>query len=208
MHPELMIGAEGWEHAAWSGSFYPDDLPPEWRLSYYANEFSLLLVPLAVWRTGDGKRFRGWREDVAGGFRFVLDVTGMAPEDGRSLQQLQCCQSALGDRLAGGVSWSAASPADGARLRGGLGDGRFLASAARLPDLPSTVPVAADGTTLCARIPSEAADLKWLRSVLESLSAGRAETQRLLLFFAGTPPRIQTMQEAGLLWQLLAGIRR
>jgi hypothetical protein len=68
--------------------------------------------------------------------------------------------------------------------------------------------VAADGTTLCARIPSEAADLKWLRSVLESLSAGRAETQRLLLFFAGTPPRIQTMQEAGLLWQLLAGIRR
>ncbi|WP_275099458.1 hypothetical protein [Sedimenticola hydrogenitrophicus] len=209
MHPELIIGAEGWEHAAWNESFYPDDLPPEWRLSYYANEFSLLLVPFEVWRTGDDERFRGWREDVAGGFRFVLDVTGMALEDGRSLQQLQRCQSALGDRLAGGVSWSAASPSDCARLRGWLGDGRFLASAARRPDLPLTVRVAADGTTLCALIPSEAAaDLKWLRSVLESLSAGRAETKRLLLFFTGTPPRTQTMQEAGLLWQLLAGMRR
>jgi hypothetical protein len=209
MHPELMIGAEGWEHAAWSGSFYPDDLPHEWRLSYYANEFSLLLVPLAVWQAGDGEQFRGWREDVAGGFRFVLDVTGMALEDGQSLQQLQCCQSALDDRLAGGVSWLSASPSECARLRGGLGDGRFLAAAARLPDLPSMVPVAADGTTLCARIPSAAAaDLKWLRSLLESLSVGRAETQRLMLFFAGTPPRIRAMQEATQLWQLLVGMRR
>lgn len=206
IRPELMIGAQGWEHTAWSGSFYPDDLPPEWRLTYYANEFPLLLVPLEVWRTGDEERFRSWYEDVSGRFRFVLDFTAADPADGESLQRLERCRSALGERLAGAVCWTAPSATEHARWRVGLGVHGMLATALEVPQMPSGVRLASDATTLCALVPSEAAgDLKWLRSVLESLAAWRAETGRLLLFFSGSPPRIQVMQEAAQLWQLLGG---
>lgn len=40
----LLIGALGWQHEAWQESFYPDDLPPEWRLGYYSNEFPLAAI--------------------------------------------------------------------------------------------------------------------------------------------------------------------
>ena len=42
----LRLGARGWRHAHWENDFYPDDLPPDWQLAYYANEFSTVLVQL------------------------------------------------------------------------------------------------------------------------------------------------------------------
>jgi len=36
---ELVVGARGWEHAQWLETYYPDDLPEDWQLDYYANEF-------------------------------------------------------------------------------------------------------------------------------------------------------------------------
>lgn len=40
----LLIGAFGWRHAAWQGDYYPEDLPAEWQLGYYSNEFPLTVV--------------------------------------------------------------------------------------------------------------------------------------------------------------------
>lgn len=40
----ILIGSLGWQHAAWQDNFYPEDLPPEWRLGYYSNEFPLAVV--------------------------------------------------------------------------------------------------------------------------------------------------------------------
>ncbi len=45
MLENIEIGAMGWD----CRDFYPDDLPEEWRLDYYANHFSALLVPSAQW---------------------------------------------------------------------------------------------------------------------------------------------------------------
>ena len=41
----LRIGAYGWKHEPWCDGFYPDDLPEDWQLTYYANEFSTVLLP-------------------------------------------------------------------------------------------------------------------------------------------------------------------
>jgi|GEM_PF-1381467 len=209
MASELMTGAVGWEHAAWDGQFYPDDLPPEWRLTYYANEFPLVLLPLDIWRAGVREQFCGWHEDVSEQFRFVLDVTGIALEDKAVMQQLRCCQSALGDRLAGAVCWSRPSGGAYKQLRTHLGDGRFLAMAVRVPGLVSGVQVAEDGATLCALVPDGAGhDLKWLRSVLESLAVRAKGATSPMLFFAGWPSQIKLMREAVILWQLLNGLQR
>lgn len=43
----VLIGSVGWRHRAWQDSYYPADLPPEWQLGYYANEFPVVLVPAA-----------------------------------------------------------------------------------------------------------------------------------------------------------------
>jgi len=45
----INLGAYGWRHGRWSGTFYPDDLPmaddEDWRLAYYSNEFNAVMVP-------------------------------------------------------------------------------------------------------------------------------------------------------------------
>lgn len=209
MDTELMIGAVGWEHPAWDGLFYPDDLPPEWRLTYYANEFPSLLLPVEAWLAGDRERFCGWREDVSEQFRFVLDVSGISLEDASAMKQLQCCQAALGDRLAGAVCWSPPSRAGSIRLRTALGDSRFLAMAVCVSGMEPGVQVAEDGAVLCILVAGDAVpDLKWLRSVLESLSARIGAARSPMLFFSGRPPPIKVMRETAVLWRLLGGLQR
>ena len=55
MHPEprartLEVGGYGWRRRDWDEDFYPEDLPPDWRLAFYANEFQTVCVPAAYWR--------------------------------------------------------------------------------------------------------------------------------------------------------------
>jgi len=46
---DVVVGARGWLHERWLESFYPEDIPEEWRLGFYANEFNTLLVPWSEW---------------------------------------------------------------------------------------------------------------------------------------------------------------
>lgn len=209
MAGELLVGAEGWEHPDWGGQFYPDDLPPEWRLTYYANEYRQVLLPFASWHTADEEQFGGWCDDVPERFRFVLDVTAIAYHDPALRRQLHRCQSVLDDRLAGVICWSQPSR-DGRRLlRTELGDGRFLAEPVTVPGLAADIQLAEDGAVCCALVAAGAGhDLKWLRSVLESLAVRIKEADWPMLFFAGRPPPFKLMRDAVVLWQLLGGSRR
>lgn len=69
----MFIAAYGWEHALWSGVFYPDDLPPEWRLAYYANEFHAVVVPAQRWQHADAAEARRWAADCGPAFRFFFE---------------------------------------------------------------------------------------------------------------------------------------
>lgn len=44
MDKEIQIGCIGLRDTPWSDEFFPHDLPPEWTLDYYANEFRLLAL--------------------------------------------------------------------------------------------------------------------------------------------------------------------
>lgn len=78
---KLIVGARGWDHSGWNGTFYPDDLPEDWRLSYYANEFAGVLVPEALWRAADSGVIKHWCGDVPEGFLFFLEVPGTRVSD-------------------------------------------------------------------------------------------------------------------------------
>jgi len=68
------FGAACWERDAWAGGFYPEDLPPEWRLAYYSAAFSCVYLPYAEWCGRDLRLLAAWVEDARPGFRFVLQA--------------------------------------------------------------------------------------------------------------------------------------
>ncbi len=119
----MFIASLGWDHAGWCGTFYPDDLPPEWRLAYYANEFAAVVVPAAVWRRADAALAAQWVADTAAGFRFLLEASGEAPSS--ALVQ------ALGVRF-GGVVGPGGLPV--LRWEGGADARALRAALAALPD--------------------------------------------------------------------------
>ena len=93
---QMIIGSRDWRYQGWAGSFYPDDLPDEWRLGYYANEFMGVLVPAALWRSAGREEWEEWRQDVPAGFRFFLECA----ESG-SDHRLERCRQLLGPHYGG-----------------------------------------------------------------------------------------------------------
>lgn len=71
-HPRMVFGARGWAHPGWVSAFYPEDLPEDWRLSYYANAHRVVLVPADLLRPGAAD-IAPWGEDVDAGFRFLFE---------------------------------------------------------------------------------------------------------------------------------------
>lgn len=70
----IRIGGVGWDHEHWINEFYPDDLPEDWRLNYYANEFSTVLVAEDIWRS-NLTHLDEWFDEVPEGFRFYFQAS-------------------------------------------------------------------------------------------------------------------------------------
>lgn len=68
----LQLAAVDWDHDHWQGEFYPHDLPSQWRLTYYANEYRQVLVPARYWDNAGLAQAAQWYEDVQEAFRFYL----------------------------------------------------------------------------------------------------------------------------------------
>jgi len=74
MTEPLMIGACGWQHAVWAGSYYPDELPDDWRFCFYSNNLRSVLVPGDTWRSTARTDVEQWLTDSDPSFRFVLEL--------------------------------------------------------------------------------------------------------------------------------------
>ena len=48
-HQRLLLGTREWQRPDWVDRYYPPDMPPEWRLAYYANDADCVLLPEATW---------------------------------------------------------------------------------------------------------------------------------------------------------------
>ena len=90
MQNSILVGSCGWQQLQGSGDFYPEDLPEDWQLSYYANEFPSVLVPAASWQA-ESAELEDWCDEVHEGFRFYLqrDVKASADIEKISAQAKQ-----------------------------------------------------------------------------------------------------------------------
>ena len=73
MKQTINLGAFGWLHPHWINSYYPEDLPEDWRLGYYSNEFNTVLVPAVYWQDMRADVCEGWMDDVHQDFRFFVE---------------------------------------------------------------------------------------------------------------------------------------
>lgn len=95
---ELRVGARGWEYSDWTGEFYPDDLPEDWRFSFYSNEFQSILVPYETLARYDVEDWADWAEDTQKNFSFYVEISGTALWD-----KVKPYLEALGAQLKGVV---------------------------------------------------------------------------------------------------------
>lgn len=70
---DVVVGARGWLHGRWMESFYPEDIPEDWRLGFYANEFNTLLVPWTQWSESVNALEEGL-DDTANDFHLYLEL--------------------------------------------------------------------------------------------------------------------------------------
>ncbi|MDD5240469.1 MAG: hypothetical protein PHG47_01975 [Sulfuricella sp.] len=76
------VGSVGWEHPQWQGCFYPDELPPEWRLTFYNTAFTCVYLGYEEWSKRDLQTLSGWVEDTLEPFCFVLERNPDGPSEG------------------------------------------------------------------------------------------------------------------------------
>ena len=68
----VFIGASGWLHQHWHEQFYPEDLPAEWQLAYYGNEFPVVLIREQEWQQGG--EVADWLEDTEDSPLFICEL--------------------------------------------------------------------------------------------------------------------------------------
>jgi hypothetical protein len=62
-----------WNRPDWRGSFYPEDLPDDWMLSYYNTQFQAVYLPAVIWQAVSDAIWAQWLGDTQDGFCFVLE---------------------------------------------------------------------------------------------------------------------------------------
>lgn len=175
----------GWAPAPADRAFYPHDLPEDWRLTYFANVLSAVLLDAPAWRQADPGVLEQWRRDVPASFGFYLRIPGAGVERA----DFAAVQGLLGERFGGWVG--------GAEQRDGL---------ARPPceGLPEPVYVPVESPAAALHSPARAlacvvpdgieTDLRAARAWLEALAAGARGRPALALMGAARFEEVQRWQ--------------
>lgn len=73
----VTLGTLHWEHASWRDSFYPGDMPDEWRLTYYNTQFGCVFLEQACWTGVADDVLARWHDDTHDHFVFLLEGDAM-----------------------------------------------------------------------------------------------------------------------------------
>lgn len=73
MPVNILLGARNYRAADWIDNYYPDDLPQDWQLDFYANDYPLVCLSEAQWLKRRGME---WPEKL----RVFVEVRGSVLE--------------------------------------------------------------------------------------------------------------------------------
>ena len=92
----LSVGTSGWSYPSWRGDFYPEGLPSEDFLGFYAQRLLSVELNSTGYRLPSEEQFARWAEAVPDGFRFAVKAPPRALRDFGTFEERV---SRLGDRL-------------------------------------------------------------------------------------------------------------
>jgi uncharacterized protein YecE (DUF72 family) len=71
----VLAGTSGFSYKEWKGRFYPEDLPPEQMLAYYAERLPAVEINNTFYRMPKPALLEGWAAQVPPEFRFILKAS-------------------------------------------------------------------------------------------------------------------------------------
>jgi uncharacterized protein YecE (DUF72 family) len=104
----LWAGASGYSFKEWKGPFYPEDLPADGMLDFYAKHLPTVEINNTFYRNPKREVLAKWAECTPPQFRFAIKATRRITHDGRlklesgvaePLKYLYGSLEALGDKL-------------------------------------------------------------------------------------------------------------
>jgi hypothetical protein len=189
----IHLACRGWQHAHWLGSFYPDDLPIDWQLSYYSNAFDSVVIPGDYWSADILEQAYDWCDQVPVDFRFYVEWP--AALEAAAVPQFCSQLEAMADNLAGLL------------VNAAPGSTALLALQQRLPTLqvygaqdfwlPDSVAQPSDAPLAVLARPWR--DLRELRYWLEAFAPKHAAARQALLCTMPQPDSAQLQQARTLL---------
>jgi hypothetical protein len=212
----LEIGSFGWLHDGWLDKFYPDELPEDWQLSYYANEFRFVVIPCDQWIQAERDEMEQWLEDVHDNFHFMVELNHAALVDGRA--QLDTLLGVLSGRVCGFIYRDTADALaeDVSLLKS------FNQTAMVHVDVPGNenrerilqqdlLPCWRDGEADAGKgarlgfVPhsDELSNQRELRKIMQSFLENANDSGDFFMVFEGEPPHIKAMQDAVVIAELL-----
>jgi len=71
----LYVGTSGYSYKEWKGSFYPEKLPPQEMLSFYAERFKAVELNNTFYRLPKPEMIENWKSQVPEDFRFTMKAS-------------------------------------------------------------------------------------------------------------------------------------
>lgn len=72
---QARVGTSGFSYPEWKPSFYPEKLPQEEFLAYYAGRFTTVEIDSTFYRMPNTKKIDTWKAAVPEGFRFAIKAS-------------------------------------------------------------------------------------------------------------------------------------
>jgi uncharacterized protein YecE (DUF72 family) len=75
VHRAARVGCSGWQYRHWRGNFYPDDLPAQRWLEFYASRFDTVEINNSFYRLPEASVFTAWRQRAPRGFEYAVKAS-------------------------------------------------------------------------------------------------------------------------------------
>jgi uncharacterized protein YecE (DUF72 family) len=102
---QTLVGTSGFSYAPWRGSFYPEKLPTEQMLAFYAERLPAVEINNTFYRMPNREMLEKWAGETPDGFRFALKSPRRITHErklagvGDDLTRLADAAAALGGKL-------------------------------------------------------------------------------------------------------------
>ncbi len=212
----LRVGAAGWEHPGWAEAFYPGDLPPDWRLAYYANEFPVVMIPAAQFATAGPADVAVWQEAAETGMGLLCELDAERPLAAQTARAGELGEGCLGlvlpvtepghtftqlDRL--GESPPVVVDFGSARPQAAIRESLAARGVGWCWHGEGPAEGLAPGPLAVIRAPAQGLDLRRLRGWLEAGLAVQDGQRDVVMVLEGTPPPIDVLRQAQTLLELM-----